>query len=356
MPAYRDEKSKTWYVKFRYIDWQGESKQTTKRGFKTKKDALNYEHDYKASSEDRVDITVSNLAEKYLEDRRLYVKASRFAALEQTIRVHILPYIGKLKLAELTPATMRQWQNELKKQNFSPSTLSEYNRRCSTLLNFGVKYYGLASNPLRIAGSIGHSESSVDFWELSEFNKFMTFVENPRHKICFLLLFYSGMRIGELLALNEGDFDFVKNQINITKSRMRINGEITTPKTKYSARVVDMPPAIMQEVKSYIDTLEETTTPLFLITPAVLLEALKRYALKAELKPIRLHDLRHSHASLLIHNGFPITLISKRLGHKSPDITLRIYSHMYKESGTQVAQFLQDTFVGQDVVKNDNLT
>ena len=263
MPAYRDEKNKTWYVKFRYTDWQGKSKQTTKRGFKTKKDALNYEHEYKATSEEKSDITVATLAEKYLEDRRLYVKASRYAALEQTIRIHILPYVGELKLTELTPATMRHWQNELKKQNFSPSTLSEYNRRCSTLLNFAVKYYGLTANPLRVIGSIGQMESRVDFWELSEFQRFMTFVKNPRHKVSFLLLFYSGMRAGELFALNAGDFDFVKNQISITKSKMQINGEITTPKTKYSVRVIDMPPAVMQEVKDYINRLDEVTEPLF---------------------------------------------------------------------------------------------
>ena len=81
MPAYRDEKTKTWYAKFRYVDWQGKSKHTTKRGFKTKKEALNYEHEFKATSEERVDITVASLAEKYLDDRRLYVKASRFAII-----------------------------------------------------------------------------------------------------------------------------------------------------------------------------------------------------------------------------------------------------------------------------------
>ena len=332
MSAYRDEKTKTWYVKFRYIDWQGKSKQTTKRGFKTKKDALNYEHNYKASAEERADITVSSLAEKYLNDRRLYVKASRFAALEQTIRVHILPYIGELKLTDLTPATMRQWQNELKKQDFSSSTLSEYNRRCSTLLNFGVKYYGLPSNPLRTVGSIGHIESSVDFWELSEFQHFMTFVKNPRHKVCFLLLFYSGMRVGELLALHAGDFDFVKNQISITKSRMRINGEITTPKTKYSVRVIDMPPAIMQEVKNYIDSLDEVTEPLFTITPSSLLKTLGKYAAKAGLRSIRLHDLRHSFASIANDLGVPMFNISKALGHGSTSVTSGIYTHMFDDS------------------------
>ena len=114
-----------------------------------------------------------------------------------------------------------------------------------------------------------------------------------------------------------------------------------------------MPPLVMQEVKDYINRLDEVTTLLFNIAFSSLSGVLKRYAAKVGLKPIRIHDLRHSHASLLIHNGFPITLISKRLGHKSPDITLKVYSHMYKESGAQVAQFLQNTLVSQSAV-NDN--
>ena len=94
-------------------------------------------------------------------------------------------------------------------------------------------------------------ENQVDFWELSSF-------KNPRYKVCFFVI--------ELLALNAGDFDFDKNQINITKSRMLINGEITTPKTKYSVRLIDMPAAVMQQVKSHIDSFDEVTTPLFKIT------------------------------------------------------------------------------------------
>ena len=134
---------------------------------------------------------------------------------------------------------------------------------------------------------------------------------------------------------------------------MQINGEITTPKTKYSVRVIDMPPAVMQEVKDYINRLDEVTEPLFAIAFGPLSKTFKSYATKAGLKSIRIHDLRHSHASLLIHSGFPITLISKRLGHKSPDITLKVYSHMYKESGAEVAQFLQNTLVSQSVVNSD---
>ena len=352
MPAYRDEKTKTWYVKFRFTDWQGKSKHTTKRGFKTKKDALNYEHEFKATAEERVDITVASLAEKYIEDRKLHVKINTFLSLQQTIRNHILPYLGDLKLTELTPAVMRNWQNQIVQMNLKPSTTNHINRYCSSLLNFAVKYYDLKQNPLRLIGSIGKRENRMVFWELSEFNQFINEVENPKYKVCFLLLFYSGMRVGELLALNLEDFDFQENKIRITKSKIEKNGEITQPKTPYSIRTIDMPVGIMQSVKAYVDKLDEVTRPLFMTTQKNLLASIHRYAKKANVKDICVHDLRHSHASLLIHCGIPITTISRRLGHNSPKITLEVYSHMYAESSEQTANKLQEIFVSQNVVKH----
>ena len=350
MPAYRDEKTKNWYVQFRYTDWQGKSRNTTKRGFKTKKEALSYEYEFKSTSKDRIDMTVAELSTKYLEDRKLHIKPSRYASMEQTIRNHILPYIGNLKVADLTPLTMKHWQNELMKQNFSPSTLITYHRQCSTLLNFGVKYYGMKENPLRKVGSIGKMENRLEFWEPEEFQKFIEVVTNPMYKLCFLLLFYSGMRVGELLALNAGDFDFIKNKISINKSLMHVTKEITTPKTENSIRTIEMPVGIMQEVKKYIENLEEITTPLFNVVPLTLLKALQRYARQTNVKEICLHDLRHSNASFLINAGIPITTISKRLGHKSPKVTLDVYSHMYRESDAQAAKLLQENFVRQSFV------
>ena len=353
MPAYRDEKTKNWYVQFRYTDWQGKSRSTTKRGFKTKKEALAYEYEFKSTSKERVDMTIAELSERYLEDRKLHIKPSRYASMEQIIRNHILPYIGNLKLSELTPLTMRHWQNELIIQKCSPSSLVTYHRQCSTLLNFGVKYYGMKENPLRKIGSMGKMETRVNFWEPEEFQQFIEAVTNPKYKLCFLLLFYSGMRVGELLALNEGDFDFTKNKISITKSLMHVTKEITTPKTESSVRVIEMPVGVMQEVKKYIDSLEEASSPLFQVAPQTLLQALQRYAKVANVKEICLHDLRHSNASFLIHVGIPITTISKRLGHKSPNITLAVYSHMYRESDAQAARFLQENFVRQSFVSKE---
>ena len=162
------------------------------------------------------------------------------------------------------------------------------------------------------------------------------------------------MRVGELLSLDVADFNFEKNKINITKNKVRYSAEITTPKTAYSVRTIDMPPSLMQNVRLYIESLDDIDSPLFQISYSTLSYEMHRYAKKAKLKEIRIHDLRHSHASLLIHSGVPITTISKRLGHKSPKITLDVYSHMYEESGEQVANMLQNIFcsVSQKVVKS----
>ena len=358
MPAYRDEKRKTWYAKFRYNDWQGKIKQTTKRGFKTKKDALNYEYEFKATSKDGNNITVNKLAEKFIEDRKAHTKPSNYIRLERALKKWVLPFLGELRLKELTPGVVREWQNMMVQSGLKASSLKTFNRRCSSLFNFAVKYYGLRINPISITGSIGHAERSNNFWTVEEFYRFIENVVEPKYKICFLILFYSGMRLGELLALEAGDFDFVQNRISISKSKMLINGEISTPKTIYSVRVIDMPIGVMQAVKEYMEQLDEIPNPVFGMYNSALSVSIHKYAKRAGVKEIRLHDLRHSHASFLINSGVPITTISKRLGHRSPKITLEVYSHMYEKSAEQVTNLLQDAFVsgekwGQNGVENN---
>ena len=354
MSAYRDERNKTWFVQFRYTDWQGKSKSTTKRGFRTKRDALDYEYEFKKNSKEQIDITLNQISERFIEDIKTHTKPSNYIRVEGMLTKWILPFLGHLKLTELTPAALREWQNHMMKTDLKPSSLKTIHRRCSALLNFAVKYYGLRLNPLKITGSMGRSERSKSFWELDEFNKFIRVVDNPKYEICFSLLFYSGMRLGELLALEVGDFDFVQNIINISKSKMLINGEISTPKTIYSVRKIDMPAEIMQTVRRYIDSLDKVPTPLFHMYNSALSVAIHKYAKVAGVKEIRLHDLRHSHASFLIHNGVPITAISKRLGHRSPKITLEVYSHMYEESEEQIVDLLKSAyFVRQNVVKDE---
>ena len=355
MPVYHDEKQKTWYIKFRYRDWQGKAHYTTKRGFKTKRDALKYERDFKEIAPTQMDLKLSSIAEKYLADKKMLVKISTYKKIESVLRNHILPYLGNFKISELTLMLLKDWQHKLiSNEKYKYSTVKKIYSIASSLLYYAVQYYGLKENPLRKINNLINIKRKeirrINFWTYEEFEQFISAVKNDKHKICFKILFFGGLRVGELLALNRKDFNFKENKISITKSKIQSTGEISTPKTPESEREVDMPVEIMKEVKKYIRNLKVVPvapSPIFNTSHSALWLSLKTCAEKAGVKKIRVHDLRHSHASHLIHLGVPITTISRRLGHKSPKITLDVYSHMYAESGKQTAELLSQVINGK---------
>ena len=212
-----------------------------------------------------------------------------------------------------------------------------------------MKFYGLKQNPARLAGSIGEFKgTSSDFWTVEEFNAAMSFTPEP-FRTAFFLFFYSGLRRGELLALNIGDYDAAAKTITVTKSLERVKGinRIGEPKNKQSIRTVTIPPSIASMLDEYIKTIYEPSPnePLWpTITGDHLAYRLEQAAKKAGVKKIRLHDLRHSHAALLIDLDVNILAISKRLGHKDIKTTLNVYGHLYKEHAEQIAKTLEEKF------------
>ena len=358
MSAYKDADRGTWYCRFRYTDYTGKRHETTKRGFRTKKEALQYEQDFKSRSGGANDLTMSALCDAYLKDKQVNLKASSYEGTAGIINMHIRPAFGSRTIVSITKLDIRQWQNDMKQKQtqggstYAPATLRRINIQLKALFSYAVKYYDLPKNPAVAVDTIGHRQKRQSFWELSDFNKFIAVVDKEEYRLCFLLLFYSGMRIGELRALSVDDFDFETDTINISKSFMQTTGTITTPKTPYSIRKVPMPHALMQEVQEYIGKLYEPPERLFTFSLITIRNRLKKYAQKAGVPLIHIHDLRHSHASHLIHEGVPVTTISRRLGHANASITLSIYSHMYEESAGNVATILENAFAGgQNVVK-----
>ena len=355
MSAYKDEEHGTWYVKFAFVDWTGKIRWTTKRGFDGKRKAERYEREYKQRSRNQQpDITVSKLVQYYLEDRKLHLRENSYRSRESAITHHILPYLGKLKLSQLTPLRMKRWQNELmasdnisrEGKKLSRSTILMINSICSILLNFAVKFYGMKQNPLRIIGApsipqTAPQQGKYPIWSPEEFSQAMGFVSDPQERCIFEILFYGGLRIGELLALNAKDFDFQANTISITKSYKKKKKKAAPTKTASSVRTITMPRTIMQNVQAFIKKSEPVPSPLFTMAQITLRVHLKAIADKAGLPQIRLHDLRHSHASYLIHRGIPITTISHRLGHKNSSITLQVYSHLYKNADADLAEMLE---------------
>ena len=168
-------------------------------------------------------------------------------------------------------------------------------------------------------------------------------IGKPISYYAFQMLYWTGIRVGELLALTAGDFDFKNNMLTINKSYQRLHGEdvITPPKTEKSNRIIKMPKFLCEEMQDYLKSLYsiEPDERIFPITKNYLHREMDRGSAQAGVKRIRIHDLRHSHVSLLIEMGFSAVAIADRVGHESIDITFN-YAHLFPSRQTEIADKL----------------
>ena len=182
------------------------------------------------------------------------------------------------------------------------------------------------------------------FWTKDEYLKFAeVMMDKPLSFYAFEMLYWCGIREGELLALTPADFDFEKNTVTINKSYQRLNGSdvITSPKTEKSNRTILVPQFLMDEIKDYLKMLYgiQPDERMFTVTKSYLHREMDRGAKEAGVKRLRIHDIRHSHISLLIDMGFSAPAIADRVGHESIDITLN-YAHMFPSRQTEMADKL----------------
>jgi len=237
MPVYKDEKRGTWYASFYYTDWMVNKKKKKKEGFKTQKKAKAFEREFLNKAHASCDMTFGSLVELYMEDCQSRLKPTTLENKKYVIDLKILPYFKDMPINTITPTTVRKWQNELisSEKNYSQTYLKTVNNQLSAIFNFAMKYYKLPSNPARICGSMGKKNAdSMQFWTVEEFKKFIAAVEDKStSKVAFELLFWTGMRSGELLALTLNDFDFEAQTVSINKNYARMKDEdlILEPKT-----------------------------------------------------------------------------------------------------------------------------
>ena len=351
MAAFRNKDNGTWYVQFRYTDWKGERQQKLKRGFATKKDALAWEREFLMQKQADVNMTFESFAQLYEKDVKPKLKLNTWLTKESIIKKKILPYFGKRKLSEITAKDVMDWQNEIRElrdskgKPYSRTYLRTVHNQLSTIFNHAIRYYGLQINPASKAGNMGVEERrEMLFWTKAEYLKFAeAMMDKPLSYYAFEMLYWCGVREGELLALTPADFDFEKQTVTISKSYQRIKGRdvITDPKTPKSNRVIQMPAFLCDEMQDYIKSLYavEPTDRIFTVTKSYLHREMDRGAKEAGVKRIRIHDLRHSHISLLIDMGFTALAIADRVGHESIDITYR-YAHLFPTRQTEMADRL----------------
>ena len=352
MKAEKDKKTGKWLIQYRYTDWQGKRRKSTKRGFATKREAEEWLRNFLITQKADFDMKFEDFWKIYCADMETRLREHTMRTKKYIVELKILPYFGNKRVNDITAADIRQRQNELIKMGYSPTYLKTINNQLSAIFNYAVRYYDLKSNPCAKAGSMGKSKAEeMDFWTVEEFRKFIDSVMNKRLSyMAFMTLYWTGMRLGELLALNPKDVDLEKRTISITKSYQRLGKKdvITPPKTPKSKRVITVPEFLAVDIKDYMDSLYDLqeNDRLFPITKYYLEHEMQRGIKESGVKRIRVHDLRHSHASMLIELGFSPLEIANRLGHEKVETTLNTYAHLYPNKQTKLAERLDSEYKG----------
>lgn len=354
MPTYKytlkDGKTTRWYANFYFTDWTGEKKHVCKRGFKTQREAKEYERSFMDQEKSTSDILFSSLVENYLEDMSHRLKPTTMENKRFIIAGKLLPYFGNLKVCDIDTIKVRKWQNELISYRdadgnpFSQTYLKTVHNQLSAIMNYAVTHYRLPANPCRAAGSIGRSKADeMNIWTQTQYEQFSSAIRKSSVKLAFDILFYTGIRSGELLALTPADI-LPSKRIDINKSYAKVKGDelFLEPKTPKAKRRISIPDFLYDDIQSYISKLYGIGKGdrIFYFTKSALDKEIKRVAEKAGLPPIRVHDLRHSHASMLIEMGFAPLEIADRLGHESVKTTLDTYSHLYPDKDQMLADRL----------------
>ena len=350
MWIHQDEKTKKWMIQYTYVDWQGKRHKTTKRGFATKRAAKQWLDAQTLMQRADFDMLFEDFLTLYYTDMKTRLREHTMENKHYIIDLKIMPYFGKKRINEITPADIRTWQNMLIKEGYAQTYLKTINNQLSAIFNYAEKYYNLQKNPCRVAGSMGKSRADeMQFWTKEEFSQFIDSVMNKRVSyMAFMMLYYTGCRIGELMALTLEDIDFEKEKLSITKSYQRLKGKdvITPPKTPKSNRTIGLPNFLVIDLLDYVQSIYDLQPKdrLFNFTKHYLEHELKRGVKKSGVKKIRVHDLRHSHVALLIEMGFQPLEIAERLGHEKVETTLNVYGHLYPNKQAVMAQRLDTLY------------
>lgn len=337
-----------WNFHVRYKDLDGKTKQYQSKLFKTKPEAQEAERIFLLELDKyRPDnnMTFKELYLAFYEYQKDKVKETTLNTYKD--RMRYMSLLDNIKVKDFSLQHYEMWRKKILEYPLSNRTRNYIYKFLKTIMNFGTKWYGLNFNQIypKMTNFTDPNEikKEMEFWTYDEFSKFIDKEDDLTFKCLFKTLYFCGLRKGEARALNWNDINFTNNTIRINKGlNDNVNRKkytITSPKTLTSNRTLPIPKELVNDLKelkeramSYTNFQEEwfifgNATPL---GDDVIRRRKNNKCKEAGVKVIRIHDFRHSCASLLINNGADITLVAKYLGHSKIDETLNTYSHMFK--------------------------
>lgn len=331
MPVYKDKERGTWYISFQRKDpITGKSKTTKKRGFKTKREAIIAEKDLFLSDEKTSSVTFAEMV-KLWEDH-----AQATPLVRQKHREHFekrFPYYND-PIESLTKPILSRWRANLAQDDsFSTTTKNLTITHVKAVFRFAHEIYDLpdtASFLTRLRSTDEEAMKEFEVWTVEEFNQFIKCVTHPVYKVYFCFLYWTGCRRGEAIALQKAD---VRDHEATIKYSQRLQSTGLKPTKKRNVRTVRIDDVLWEQMQPLLETEGDYvfggTSGL---SPNAIDNVFRKAIAESGVKKIRLHDLRHSHATWLINNGVNVVAVSKRLGHKDISTTLNTYTHLLEST------------------------
>ena len=372
MPIYkmdgrRDGKQK-YRVRINYTDIHGKPRQTDRIAYgadEAKILELKLLQDIKRESP-AASITLNDLFKEYCKVRKNELRESTLNKICRNYDLYIKPFFGDSRLKKINVKNLILWKAEIDDKKLAVKTKKTIYSILHSLLDYAEKAEYLPKNPLDKIGNFKNTceiKKEMDFYTPDEFSKFIVsarkFAENEEKNgsfrvwdfyVFFCLAFYTGMRKGEIHGLEWQDIsgNFISIKRSVTQ-KLKGGDRTTAPKNKSSIRTIQVPLPLIEILNKHkkrwekyvgfnenfkicggVRCLRDTTIENFN----------KKCASAAGVKKIRVHDFRHSHASVLANSGINILEIARRLGHANTEMTWRVYSHLYPKEEERAVEIL----------------
>lgn len=350
-----------------YTDSDGYRKQYNSKWYDDKKLCKEKESQFILSKSRPDKVKFHIVALNYFEEYKLKRKLSSYESYRYVYSKHIYPYFKDLNMNSINIPQVKKWANTVEKKGLSTNYLNKMYNVLKNIFNYAIVNYELKSNPLDIIGRFEQKQDAVikdsekiRYITLNDFNNFISVIDDEFWKTFFIFLFYTGCRKGEALALNWHDIDFDSNEIMINKTLYykHKNPTITNTKTGKNRRI-KMSKTLKEELLKHLETQKkynDFTLDWFVFggprfTPPVNIDRAKnKYFKKADLKPITIHEFRHSHVSLLLNEYMKsgetdytkfMIMMSNRLGH-SVDTMMKVYAHLLPTVQNEIVDLLDN--------------
>lgn len=366
MPVYKykypTKDGRCWFFRCSYRELDGTRRQYHSKKYLTRKEAQEAEALYLINA--KTEANVSNINFKQLVE--LFVDYKKDKVKETTVynygnKIRYIEPLYKVKLKDFDILVYEEWKRFINGNNIATRYKNDIYKFLKSLLNYASEWYNFnfssVSRKMTNFNDPNELPREMLFFTYDEFQKFLSVEEDLKFRVLYQILYYCGLRIGEAKAITWKDIDFNNKTISInkqiiSKNTSRFVYKFSPPKTPKSNRVLSMPNVLINDLLK----LKQENQELFIgfndsffvsgdnrpLVDSTIRERKNANCRKAGVKQIRIHDFRHSCASLLIHKGASINIVAKYLGHTKIEETLNTYSHLYTNALSDITNLINE--------------